>query len=734
MVASERDVYARRWWILAVLCLALLIVGIDGTIVNVALPSFVRELGATTSQLQWISDAYTLAFASLLLTAGSLGDRYGRRGSLVLGLIVFGLGSLASGFAGSSNALIITRAVQGIGAAFIMPATLSILTNVFDDSERGKAIGIWAGVSGLGVAIGPVTGGWLLDHYWWGSIFMVNIPIVVVAVIATVLIVPTSSDPAGAHIDFVGTVLSITTLVTLLFAIIEGPAHGWTSPTIVTAFVVGVVLLAAFIAWELHVEDPMLDVSFFANPRFSAASIAVTLVFFAMFGSLFFLTQYMQFVLNFTPLEAGVRVIPVAIALMIAAPLSSVLVARFGTKIMVASGLLTVSAALLLLSRATITSGYPLVALVLVVLGVGMGLAMAPATDSIMGSLPKAKAGVGSAVNDTTREIGGALGVAVLGSLTAASYAAKMSGSAVLNTLTKSGPEGAAAAHAVRGSIGGAAIVTDQLSRLEAQGKIPKGVSAALTIVTNHAFIYAMDHTVVIAAIVAMAGAVVALVFLPARPERVGAANLEGLSAAVTHTAQDLPGPVKQRPDSARPAIAGVTMRMLAEAGFSSLSFHGVATRAGLSTSTLERYWTSKVDLVLDALCGALAEHPVPDTGALAEDCRRYLGDVGSALSTPEMRMVIAGLIDDAARDPALATLLRDRLIAPRRRDLKAMVQRGIDRGEVRDDVDSDVLVDLLIAPLYHRVLVTGDPVNEHITHEIVDLLLEGASRANAPR
>ena len=343
------DVYARRWYILAVLCLALLIVGIDGTIVNVALPSFVRELGATTSQLQWISDAYTLAFASLLLTAGSLGDRFGRRGSLVLGLIVFGLGSLASGFAGSANALIVTRAVQGIGAAFIMPATLSILTNVFDSTERGKAIGIWAGVSGLGVAIGPVTGGWLLDHYWWGSIFMVNIPIVVAAVAATVLIVPTSRDPAGAHIDVVGTVLSIGALVTLLFAIIEGPSHGWTSPTIVTAFVIGAVLLGMFVAWELHVPEPMLDVSFFANPRFSAASVAVTFVFFALFGSLFFLTQYMQFVLGFSPLEAGVRVIPVAVALMIAAPLSSVLVARFGSKIMVTSGLVIVAGALLLL-------------------------------------------------------------------------------------------------------------------------------------------------------------------------------------------------------------------------------------------------------------------------------------------------------------------------------------------------------------------------------------------------
>jgi AcrR family transcriptional regulator len=438
----------------------------------------------------------------------------------------------------------------------------------------------------------------------------------------------------------------------------------------------------------------------------------------------------MQFVLGFTPLQAGIRVIPVAVALMVAAPLSSVLVARFGSKVMVTSGLVIVAGALLLLSRASLTSGYGLVAVVLVLLGLGMGSAIAPATDSIMGSLPAAKAGVGSAVNDTTREVGGALGVAVLGSLTAAAYSSKLSGSAVLDALTKSGAKGAAAAHAARGSIGAASIVANQIRAAEQQGKAPAGVSATLTAVTNHAFIYAMDHTVVIAAIVALIGALVALVYLPARPVRAGAEDFGELSTAVTHTAQDLPQGVKQRPDSTRPAISGVIMRMLAEAGFSSLSFHGVATRSGVSTATLERYWTSKVDLVIEALRAAFEEHPVPDTGSLALDCRKYLGDVGVALSTPDIRTVIAGLIDDAARDPELATVLRERLIAPRRRDLMAMVQRGIDRGEVRPEVDPDVLVDLLIAPLYHRVLVTGDPVNDHVTNEIVDLILGGASSA----
>src|SRR5689334_4332977 len=308
----DAAVYGRRWWILGVLCLSLLIVGIDGTIVNVALPSIVRELGASSSQLQWIVDAYTLVFASFLLLAGSLGDRYGRKTALTAGLIVFGIGSLASALVGSPGALILTRAVQGFGAAFIMPSTLSILTNVFPADERGRAIGIWAGISGLGVAIGPITGGYLLENFWWGSIFLINVPIIIVAVLATIFIVPNSRDHNAPRLDIVGTALSVAMLVTLLYAIIEGPNRGWTDAVIAGAFAIGVVLLAAFIVWEARSDHPMLDVSFFKNPRFSAASAAVTLVFFSMFGALFFLSQYLQFVLGYDALESGVRLLPIA--------------------------------------------------------------------------------------------------------------------------------------------------------------------------------------------------------------------------------------------------------------------------------------------------------------------------------------------------------------------------------------------------------------------------------------
>src|SRR5688500_6293243 len=283
------------------MCLSLMVIGVDNTILNVALPTLVRDLGATTSQLQWIVDSYTLVFAGLLLTAGSLGDRFGRRRALSVGLLVFGLGSVASALAGSAEQLIVTRALMGVGGALIMPATLSIISNVFTEpAERGRAIAVWAGCSAMGIAIGPLSGGWLLEHFWWGSVFIVNIPIVLLALTGGRLFVPESKDPSPPGLDPLGAVLSIVGLGVLVWAIIEAPVQGWTDPTTLSAFLAAAVLVAGFIAWELHTDHPMLDVHFFANPRFSAASTAVTLVFFALFGSTFLQTQYLQFVLGYS--------------------------------------------------------------------------------------------------------------------------------------------------------------------------------------------------------------------------------------------------------------------------------------------------------------------------------------------------------------------------------------------------------------------------------------------------
>jgi EmrB/QacA subfamily drug resistance transporter len=496
--AANEGLYQRRWWALLVLCLSLIVIGMDNTILNVALPTLARDLGATASQLQWIVDAYVLVFAGLLLTMGALGDRFGRKLALNAGLLVFVAGSVASAFAGSPEILIASRAAMGIGGALIMPSTLSIITNVFPLKERGRAIGVWAGMAGLGIVLGPVIGGWLLEHFWWGSVFLVNVPVVAVAVLAGWPLVPESRDPRATPLDPVGALLSIAALVTLVYGIIEAPQRGWTDPLILGCFGIAGVLSVAFIWWERRVQHPMLRMEFFRNPRFSAASGAITMVFFALFGSVFLLTQHLQFVLGYTPLQAGFRILPVA-ALIVAAPLSARLVESIGTKIVVFAGLLTVATGLWLLSTVEASSGYGLVAASLAVLGTGMGLTMAPATESIMGSLPLAKAGVGSAMNDTTRMVGGALGVAVLGSILASGY-----GAAIEPALRGAPPQ---VAHAAGDSIGAASTIA---ARLGPQGQ-------GLLDAARSAFIQGMGDAVLVAAGVAAFAALLVLLFLPAR-------------------------------------------------------------------------------------------------------------------------------------------------------------------------------------------------------------------------
>lgn len=412
------------WLILAVLCASVFIIVVDGTVVNVALPTFVRELGATTSQLQWIVDAYILVFAGLLMAAGSIGDRFGRKGTLLIGMAAFATTSVMAAASSTPGQLIGWRAAMGVGAALIFPATLAILVNVFTDArQRAVAISIWAATSGLAVALGPVTGGYLLEHFFWGSVFLVNVPVIAVAMVAVWRVVPTSRDTTIHRFDPLGIVLSIAGVTVLVWAVIEGPKHGWVSATSIVAFAVAGVLLTAFTQWERHTDHPMLDVSIFTNLRFTGGSISVTFAFFALFGFIFMVTQYFQFVRGYGTLEAGVRTVPFAVFTAIASPASAKLAERFGTKAIVTAGLVSMAVGFAWTTRDAADASYLLIVGQMFFMGGGLGLVSAPATEAIMGSLPPAKAGVGSAVNDTARELGGTLGVAIVGSLFASVYA-----------------------------------------------------------------------------------------------------------------------------------------------------------------------------------------------------------------------------------------------------------------------------------------------------------------------
>ncbi len=515
--------YRRRWGTLGVLSVCLLVIGLDNTILNVALPSLATDLHAGDSQLQWMVDSYTLVFAGLLLTAGSLGDRFGRRTALFSGLAIFGVASIWAAWSGSAGELIAARAAMGVGGALIMPSTLSVLTNSFTDpKERAKAIGIWAAVSGLGIVLGPTLGGWLLGHFWWGSVFLVNVPVVVVGLVAGYWLIPESRDPAAPRIDVGGAVLSIAGLSTLIWSIIEAPARGWTSPPVLVGFGIAAILLVVFVKHESRIDEPMLNLGYFSDRRFAAGCVSVTLLFFALFGTIFFLTQYLQFVLGYSALEAGKGLIPVA-TMVVGAPLGIKLSEVLGERVVVPAGLMLVAGALGLLATTSMESGYGQVAMFLSVAGLGMGLAMAPATEAVMGSLPKDKAGVGSAVNDTTRQVGGALGVAILGSILTSAY-----GNRLTEDLSGQPVPGTA-----RDGLAGA---------LATAAHLPHELGAALARTAKESFVHGMDITVAAGACVVLLGAVISFLLLPTRTDPVDIEELLESDEREADTAPDLVG------------------------------------------------------------------------------------------------------------------------------------------------------------------------------------------------
>jgi EmrB/QacA subfamily drug resistance transporter len=460
-------------------------------------------LHATSSQLQWIVDAYAVVFAGLLLTLGALGDRVGRKWVFMGGLVVFAVGSLLAAWSPTPDRLTAARAVMGVGAAALMPCTLSILTNVFAaENERARAIGIWSGTAGLGVAIGPVLGGFLLTHYWWGSVFLINVPIAAVGLVATIFLVPDSKSPFAKRADPIGALLSIAGLSLLLWGIIEAPNLSWTAPSIVGALVGSAVIIGAFVVWERRCDHPMLPLRFFTKRRYSAAIASLALVLFALLGLFFLMTQYLQFVLSFSPLKTGLAISPVALVLLVVAPLSVVVARRIGTKLTVAGGLLLIAIGLGLLSRTTVHATYGDALPLFIVLGVGVGLAMAPSTESVMGSVPRAEAGVGSATSDTSMQIGGALGVAVLGTALTIRY------QDVLRPLLAHQPVPAAVERVILGSVGGALAVAE---------RVPGSSGVALAAAARRGFISGMDLGLIVASVVVAVAGIVVLAALPSR-------------------------------------------------------------------------------------------------------------------------------------------------------------------------------------------------------------------------
>ncbi|MER6524540.1 MFS transporter [Streptomyces sp. NPDC001508] len=507
-VAASRipeEVHRRRWAILGVLMLSLLIVVLDNSILNVAVKTISMPaptgLGATQSEIEWAINSYTLVFAGLLFTSGLVGDRLGRKKVLLGGLVVFGIGSALAAESGSPGQLIGYRALMALGAAFVMPATLAVLMNVFEREEQPKAIGIWAGGVGLAIAIGPITGGALLDHFWWGSVFLVNVPIVILAVALMIWLVPDSRDPRPGRVDPVGVVLSVVGLVLLVYGIIKGgELADFTDPSVLATIAAGLVVLVAFVLFEKRSDHPSLDVTYFKNKVFSAAMSAIALVFFALMGVTFFGVFYTQSVRGYSPLESGVLMLPLAAAQMIFAPRARLVVDRFGNRATTTAGLLLIAATLAVFATFEADTPIWLLELVFFLMGTGMAHIMTPTSVVIMQALPREKAGSASALSNTFRQVGGALGIAVLGSVLSAAYRNGIEGKlgAVPAGLRDT------AAESIEATLGVAA-------KLGPQGK-------ALVDPANDAFLHAMHVTALCGTGVALLGALVVALFLPGRP------------------------------------------------------------------------------------------------------------------------------------------------------------------------------------------------------------------------
>lgn len=508
--------YTRRWWALGVLCLSLLIIVMANTSLIVAAPDMTRDLGLSGSDLQWVVDAYTVPYAALMLVLGAVGDKYSRRGALLLGLVVFGVGSVSGALVDSTAGVIAARATMGLGAALIMPATLSLLVATFPRHERARAITAWTATSGLAVALGPLIAGWLLESHAWGSTFLINLPVVIAALIAVPFLVPPSRAHDYGRLDLVGGALSIVTLGALVYAVIEGPHFGWGAGPL-GALGVAAVGAAAFVWWELRHPKPLFDLRKFGGRVFTGAVLAVLLFFLAAFGAIYFLTQHLQFVLGYGPLETGVRLLPLAAAVCLGAAATGRLTPRFGIRAGVGTGMTLGTVGILLLATLDDGSGYGAFVAPLVLLGFALGLSVSPCTEAIMGAFPENDLGAGGGVNDTAVELGGALGIAILGSVLSTSYKTELT-----DTVGTQLPE--PALHIAQESVGGALAVADEVGRVAG----PQAADALVT-VAHHSFTDAVAHTSLVGGIVLAVGTLVVALVLPRR-ERAPEPVAEGRS------------------------------------------------------------------------------------------------------------------------------------------------------------------------------------------------------------
>ena len=502
---------AGKWSILAILSFALALISLDNTIVNVALPSLQEDLKATSAQLQWVVDAYSVLFAGTLLLAGSLGDRFGRKKVLLIGLVIFGAGSLAAGAAPDADVLIACRALMGIGGAFIMPSTLSILVQTFTaPTERAQAIGIWAAVAGVGVAIGPIVGGALLEHFSWHSVFLVNPPLVLIVLGLAIAFIPESLDASKPRLDVRGAALSSLGLIALVTFIVELPDSGLTVTTVL-AGLAALMLLASFVWWENRAPRPLLPMTLFKQRLFTVAVVLVGLVYFALMGALFFLPQFLQLVQGMTPLESGVSMLPGAGGLLVASLFSPRLAEKWGARLVVVTGVLLVTAGLLSMSFVEPMTSYAYVGFALGITGIGMGLTLPQATNGVLSCVPRERSGMGSAVNDAVSELGGSFGVAILGGILAFFYRSR------IDETLSAAPDAAAAIPeqvlaTVRESLAAASVLIEQL---------PGALAAPAREIIAAAFVTGMGWALVTGAAITLLGAILAWLFFPQRMERV---------------------------------------------------------------------------------------------------------------------------------------------------------------------------------------------------------------------